>query len=173
MSLEDLGNIGEFVAAVAVVISLIYLAVQIRQNTSQIVQNTHAVKVASADSHLQYGVQFRGQIIESADVARVWRTGMEAVESLNEDDRLRFFLLMMNAFASMENRFLHAQEGIVPGERWNAWRNALQLYLSEPGPREWWISRKSLFTPGFIEEVESVISEVTHRTEAAAESQST
>ena len=30
MSLEDLGNIGEFVAAVAVVVSLIYLAVQIR-----------------------------------------------------------------------------------------------------------------------------------------------
>ena len=33
MSLEDLGNIGEFVAAVAVVVSLIYLAVQIRDNT--------------------------------------------------------------------------------------------------------------------------------------------
>ena len=31
MSLEDLGNIGEFVAAVAVVISLVYLAIQIRQ----------------------------------------------------------------------------------------------------------------------------------------------
>ena len=33
MSLEDLGNIGEFVAAVALVVSLIYLAVQIRHNT--------------------------------------------------------------------------------------------------------------------------------------------
>jgi hypothetical protein len=32
MSLEDLGNIGEFVAAVGVIISLIYLAIQIRQN---------------------------------------------------------------------------------------------------------------------------------------------
>ena len=33
MSLEDLGNIGEFVAAVAVLVSIIYLALQIRANT--------------------------------------------------------------------------------------------------------------------------------------------
>ena len=33
MTLEDLGNIGEFVGAVAVVVSLLYLAVQIRQNS--------------------------------------------------------------------------------------------------------------------------------------------
>jgi hypothetical protein len=36
MSLEDLGNIGEFVAAVGVIASLIYLAVQIRQNTDSL-----------------------------------------------------------------------------------------------------------------------------------------
>ena len=47
MSLEDLGNIGEFVAAVAVVISLVYLAIQIRQNTTQMRQNTIAVGNAS------------------------------------------------------------------------------------------------------------------------------
>jgi hypothetical protein len=40
LSLEDLGNIGEFISALAVVISLIYLAVQIRQNTMQMRENT-------------------------------------------------------------------------------------------------------------------------------------
>ena len=38
MSLEDLGNIGEFVGAIAVVFSLIYLAFNIRQNTRQLSQ---------------------------------------------------------------------------------------------------------------------------------------
>ena len=33
MTLQDLGNIGEFIAAIGVIASLIYLAVQIRQNT--------------------------------------------------------------------------------------------------------------------------------------------
>ena len=36
MSLEDLGNIGELVAAIGVIISLIYLAVQILQNVAQV-----------------------------------------------------------------------------------------------------------------------------------------
>ena len=49
MSLEDLGNIGEFVAAVAVVVSLIYLAVQIRQNTRQVDVNTTALQRAAFD----------------------------------------------------------------------------------------------------------------------------
>jgi len=40
MTLEDLGNIGEFVGAIGVVASLIYLALQTRQNT-------RAVRVAS------------------------------------------------------------------------------------------------------------------------------
>ena len=33
MTLQDLGGLGEFIGAVAVVVSLIYLAVQVRQNT--------------------------------------------------------------------------------------------------------------------------------------------
>jgi hypothetical protein len=36
MSLEQLGNIGEFVAAIAVVVSIFYLAVQMRQNTASV-----------------------------------------------------------------------------------------------------------------------------------------
>ncbi len=43
MTLQDLGNIGEFVAAIATLITLIYLAAQIRQNT-------RAVRSASLDS---------------------------------------------------------------------------------------------------------------------------
>ena len=46
MTLEDLGNIGEFVAAIAVVVSLVYLAFQIRQGSRQIVQNTNSVLAA-------------------------------------------------------------------------------------------------------------------------------
>jgi hypothetical protein len=36
MTLEDLGNIGEFVAAIGVIVSLVYLATQIRQNTKAV-----------------------------------------------------------------------------------------------------------------------------------------
>ncbi len=46
MTLQDLGNIGEFVGALGVVASLIYLALQIRQNTRQLRNNARAIRLA-------------------------------------------------------------------------------------------------------------------------------
>ena len=48
MSLEDLGNIGELVAAIGVIASLIYLAIQIRQNTQSV--RSSAVQASVRDT---------------------------------------------------------------------------------------------------------------------------
>ena len=47
MTLDDLGNLGEFVAAIGVVVSLIYLGRQIRQNTAHLSQNTQSVQLSA------------------------------------------------------------------------------------------------------------------------------
>ena len=41
MTLSDLGSIGELIGGVAVVVSLIYVALQIRQNTRAIRASSH------------------------------------------------------------------------------------------------------------------------------------
>ena len=59
VTLQDLGNIGEFIGAIAVVISLVYLAAQIRQNTralhsssySQAAEQLWLVNLAIAQDH--------------------------------------------------------------------------------------------------------------------------
>ena len=56
MTWQDLGNIGEFVSGIAVVFSLVYVAYQIRQNTSQIDQNTRAVRATAVG--LGYNLTF-------------------------------------------------------------------------------------------------------------------
>ena len=45
MTLEDLANLGEFIGAFAVVVSLIYLAIQIRQNTAQIRESSQVSRL--------------------------------------------------------------------------------------------------------------------------------
>ncbi|MBW2725788.1 MAG: hypothetical protein JRE71_15510 [Deltaproteobacteria bacterium] len=52
MTLQDLGNIGEFVGAIGVVTSLVYLALQIRQQSRQINENTNSLlrRVESDDA---------------------------------------------------------------------------------------------------------------------------
>ena len=47
MTLQDLGNLGEFISAVAVVVSLVYVAYQIRQNTRQLADHSRALGLAA------------------------------------------------------------------------------------------------------------------------------
>ena len=54
LSLEDLGNIGEFVSAVAVVVSLLYLAMQIRQNTKSVQTSAYQAVLDSAHRVNEY-----------------------------------------------------------------------------------------------------------------------
>ena len=46
MNWEALGAIGETVGAIGVILTLGYLALQIRQNSRQIVQNTQSLRIA-------------------------------------------------------------------------------------------------------------------------------
>ena len=160
VTLEDLGNIGEFVGAIGVVASLIYLALQIRQNSHLISQNTSAVKVASADSYLQYGASLRSQFIQDPEVVRIWMGGVNDPESLKAEDRMRFSYLMLNAFYAIQNTFLHTREGVVDREFWEADEAALRAHLQSPGVRAWWPEAQTFLTGTFAKHVNSLLEEI-------------
>jgi hypothetical protein len=77
LSWQDLGDIGEMVSAIAVVISLVYLAFQIRQNTNQIEQNTKTARATAFDSSISHAMVARQAIFENEDIARIWHKGSQ------------------------------------------------------------------------------------------------
>jgi hypothetical protein len=75
-SWEDPGNLGGVVSAIAVLISLVfYLAFQIRQNVSQIAQNTKAVQATAILSSIAHAIVAKQAIFENEDVARIYHEG--------------------------------------------------------------------------------------------------
>jgi hypothetical protein len=149
MSLEDLGNIGEFVAAVAVVVSLIYLALQIRQNTSSVRASTFHQSASSA-------ADFTRAIGEQKEVARILRTGLRGIEQLeDDDDRVRFVMLLHTLFRQYEDFFFQRQAGTLGSESWDAWRYSLRANLSNPGFTPFWELRRLYFTESFRHFVET------------------
>lgn len=129
MSLEDLGNIGEFVAAVVVVVTLGYLAIQIRQNT-------HAVRVAAEASQQELGSDFRGRIIDNAEVASIYLRGLQDFDSLAEADQVRFRMLMFTAFMSHQYRFVHERHNLMDPELTERGDNILRYYVAHFADRE-------------------------------------
>ena len=98
MTLQDLGNIGEFVGAIGVVASLIYLALQIRQNSYQINQNTNSVLGSVELENARLASDWLVTIAQNPQLGRVWSLGLSDPTKLTEDEAVQFAMLMGSAF---------------------------------------------------------------------------
>jgi hypothetical protein len=155
MSLEDLGNIGEFVAAVGVIVSLIYLAVQIRQNTK-------TVRTSTYQEVLDYSNRFNELVLSNPQIGRIWRVGRKDPAQLTEDERSDFRFLVAHVLNIFETMFLQYQRGTLDKQYWNARLVGFRHQMSQPGMRAYWVRvRKEGITParvpGFQELMDSLV----------------
>lgn len=149
MSWQDLGSIGELVSAVAVIVSLIYLAFQIRQNTRQIDQNTMAAQAAAFDSSISHTFMARQAIIENEDLARIYLEGSNDPEALSDHDLLRYRLLLHNILWSLWNMHSQAQIGELASETSSAQLATLERIVSTKGFRWFWNNYSEEFGVSF------------------------
>jgi hypothetical protein len=154
VTLEDLGNVGEFVGALAVVASLIYLAVQLRQNTKQMVENGEEARLAALERAVQASSQLRLAMIRDAGVADIWIRGSRNLTDLDEQDALRFYMLVSDVLFNHETYFMRCQ--LTDPERWPPWRNTLRRLLVYPGFQELLKTIKPDLKPAFAAEMERI-----------------
>ncbi len=89
MSIMELGALGEFVGALAVVATLIYLTIQVRQSKEAMQENSRLARAAVSVQTFQIFAEHRRHIIDNEDVAKIWRDGL-AGRDLNGNDHTRF-----------------------------------------------------------------------------------
>ena len=85
MNWEAISAICEVVGSIAVVLTLIYLAVQIRQNT-------HSDQSTALEGTVNTAIANRQAIYESAEMTNIINRGMRDHEDLDEDELFRFRL---------------------------------------------------------------------------------
>jgi len=149
MSWQDLGSIGELVSAIAVVVSLVYLAFQIRQNTRQINENTKAAQATAFDSSIAHTFMARQSVLEDADVARIYVAGSKDPDSLNEEDRVRYRLIVHNILWSLWNMQSQSRVGELASETWDTQLATLERMMSTPGFRWFWSNYSQEFGASF------------------------
>ena len=91
MDWDAIGAIAEAVGALAVIITLVYLTFQLRQNTKAIELSTYRGVIDDAN-------QWQYKVIDSPEIAELYIAGMRGDE-LSSSDRLRFSLLMNTLFS--------------------------------------------------------------------------
>ena len=149
LTLEDLGNLGEFIGALAVVASLVYLAAQIRQNTRVVLSATDQ---AQMDAHARY----LGLLAQDPELTSLFLRGA-ACESLDENEAIRFSFLLHHIFTQVQAGFFHHRGGVISVEQWEAMHRVAGVWLSSPGARAWWNREKHLLRDEFVRYIDSAI----------------
>ena len=130
MTLQDLGSIGEFIAAIATLVTLIYLAVQIRQNTAQ--------QKLDASVSVQHGQNSVVGLLQDPQMMRAYAMTAEYGIHATVEDRSRainFVLQYLNHFQIVHD--LH-EGGIVDTEQYELWKGFAVAVVAPPRIREWW-----------------------------------
>jgi len=139
MSLELIVAVAQIAGSLAVVLTVVVLALQVRENTKtsrmtgQQLVNDGWIEVARL-------------VAQDAEIARIYREGVRDLSALGVDDQWRFGALMQIAFSSSQNAFLFGDE--IQKSHMNS-RLADNFMLRQLGPRQWWPRAKTLYHPEF------------------------
>ena len=150
MDLDALGNIGEFVGGLGVVVTLAYLGLQIRQNTRTVRASYHQ---AASDSV----ITIQCQLASDAELGEIFRRGQVDRSTLSEKEIPRFNYIMAAFTRIIETQHSHYARGLIDAEQWARYLDTLRVYAGRPGFVEWWQSRNIPFRPGFSALVDKTI----------------
>lgn len=148
MSLETLANPGEFIGAVAVVLSLAYLAFQVRQNTQSLRTENYA-------RALDRVAAMQARLAADPESSSVIGRGVLDSASLSPEQRIQFTWAFYEMFGAFEFMYDQARAGALPAHVWERWSATLSWWISLPGVQSWWRAKPTPFNASFVAFVET------------------
>ena len=131
MTLSDLAAMGSFISGVAVVISFVFLGLQMRQNTK-------AVKAAASQAHTNSFHELAAHLIDNSAFANIWRRGIERYDSLTDDERVSFVAFLSTLFRFFEASRLQWKHGQLDNEHWHNVESNIRAAAPIAGVQEYW-----------------------------------
>jgi hypothetical protein len=152
--LDALGNFGDFIGGIAVLLTLIYLAIQIRNNTAEVKTGSDIARAEAYARSVQSFSEFRRHIIDNPEVADLYLRGVNDLGSLNPTERLRFHLMLQQLFNTIHAVLLNAKAtGMELSDPYKMLK--METIMKAPGVQEWWSREKLYFEPMLLEFIDN------------------
>ena len=143
MTWSELGGLGEAVGALAVVVSLFYVARQLRDNT-------RSTRLSMLQSTSEAAVLVYDAPTRDPALARAIRRAALQSGPLSDEDMGRLIWWLASVFRLGENAFLQHEAGIMDDETWRARAASIESLLAIPAFREIWDLRILHQHAGFV-----------------------
>jgi len=141
MSMDEIGNVAELISAIAVLATLIYLSIQIRQNKQILSSQTLLVAMGNFN-------EINQGIVADAEVARIWDTGCTNPDALSEIETIRFGMLarqLVNAYMSL---FWLYRDGVLSEARWRGF--GFDVLVNLPGMHRYFEAQAPTMEEDFV-----------------------
>ncbi len=149
MNWDAVGALAEAIGAAAVVLSLLYLASQVRQNTK--------ISKAATRQALADGAQrLASDVVEIDDIARIMQDAMDDKE-VKPHEKFRIQSRCYRDLRFWDNAYYQYTEGLLTEEEWDGFRENLRLIFQFPFYRDYWENLQVMFSAPFRREVNSLL----------------
>ena len=150
MSIEEMLVIAELIAAIAVVVSLLYLAAQVRQSNKLARAQTRERMISQASNEV-----YKGFVDEPSILRSLYKS-----EPLSEEEWIRLSGWLLAAMRQREYEYFQMRDGNIEREVWEAYRGLITVHLGSERTRKWWDEWASLpFDDGFRSMVAELLNE--------------
>jgi hypothetical protein len=150
LDLQALANLGEFIGGVVVLITLGYLALQVRQNNQALRTENYARAVDRTTA-------MQSKLAQDGNFAQLLARGANDATQLTPLERIQFTWLLTELLTSLEFMFHADREQALPEEVWARWSLTIAWWFTFPGVRAWWYSMPTPFSPSFTSFIESIL----------------
>lgn len=146
-TLGELAQIAEVVAAVAVIISLIYVGRELRSNTA-------AVRAASVQAVSGISSETLLTVASDSALSRIRMVGSRDLANLTELETYRYGTLQRQFWLIMQNVYLQNELDVIDARIWRGYSRIICEVWSFPGVRANWVNHRYALDPGFVAVVE-------------------
>lgn len=148
MNWDAFGAIAEFGGAIAVVVSLIYLAVQVRQNTRAVKgQTAHAITERQ-----------QAELHWSHEIAGVFTKAIETPGELSSAEAWSLSEWLNAAIVMRQNEYRQFKLGLVEPEVWRQSEGVIVMLLGFAWSRNWWnVIGRDQVSPDLAERVDGLL----------------
>ena len=152
MSFEQISYLAQIVASVGVIVSLIFVALQIKHNTGALQRNEH-------NSTMAQWTVIRMAIAKNRDIAELMTAGLHGERALDAADQLRLEQMLQEYAWASFHIWERTQRGIFPKGtfEWTAGPLLSGLLRTVRGGAWWRSAKHTGFIPGFAADVDAVL----------------
>ena len=150
MNWDEIGAIGEVIGAVAVVVSVIYLALQIRSQTAE-------SRLAATRDLASKRADALKQLVGDEALVRIWLKAIRDYESLQGTERMQASLIFNLIMRNAEQEFIHKGTGHADDPYLESVDRVLSVNVASPGLQQWWSTTGNLFNNAFRKHVDQLI----------------